>query len=126
MRLPAETRHLLLYSVIGLSGATLDLVLFVLLLRAGVEPVPATMLSVLAGISNNYLLNARFNFSHIPRSRARYLRFLAVGLLGLALSALALLLFAEWVGLAPEPVKIASMPVVLVVQFVLNRRWTFS
>jgi dolichol-phosphate mannosyltransferase len=111
------------YAVIGLSGVALDMLLFVLLTRAGAQPVPATVLSTLAGIGNNYVLNARYNFrSGVTAVGAR--RFLTVGLLGLAVAALSLEGLLQ-LGLSPLLAKLVSLPFVLVAQFLANKHWTF-
>src|SRR5580765_6649446 len=74
------------YAVIGVTGVLLDTLLFVLLTGAGVIPVLATVMSTVAGIVNNYILNARFNF-RTPLNLVHLRRFGTVGLLGLAVAA---------------------------------------
>jgi dolichol-phosphate mannosyltransferase len=111
------------YAVIGVSGVVLDTLLFVLLSHVGVVPVAATVVSTLAGILNNYFLNAHFNFRASP-NLVQLRRFLTVGLLGLAVAAgtLQLLIAA---GMAPLPAKLVSLPCVLVSQFLANKHWAF-
>lgn len=112
------------YALIGVSGIALDTILFVVLISSGVQPVPATALSTLAGIMNNYVLNARLNFqTGFAVSSAA--RFLTVGLLGLVVAAVSLQLLIEQVGLSPVPAKLLSLPCVLVAQFLANKYWTF-
>ena len=111
------------YALIGLSGVALDFLLFALLTQAGVPPLTATVLSTLAGIGNNYVLNARYNFrSGLTAVGAR--RFLTVGLLGLAVAALSLQALLV-LGLAALPAKAVSLPCVLLAQFLANKHWTF-
>jgi putative flippase GtrA len=111
------------YSIIGVSGVTLDTLLFAVLVRGGMIPVVATVLSTVAGIVNNYLLNARFNF----RARVNlvhFRRFLTVGLVGLAVAAASLQLLIA-TGMSPLPAKLVSLPCVLVSQFLANKHWAF-
>ena len=111
------------YGVIGVCGVTLDTVLFLLLVRTGVLAVPATVLSTLAGIVNNYVLNAKLHFGtslNLVHGR----RFLTVGLLGLLVAAASLQLLLG-LGMAELPAKLVSIPVVVVSQFVANKRWSF-
>jgi putative flippase GtrA len=111
------------YAIIGVSGVALDTFLFVLLTHSGVAPIPATTVSTVAGILNNYFLNAHFNFRASPNLvHAR--RFVTVGLVGLGVSAgsLQLLLTA---GMSSLPAKLVSLPCVLVSQFLANKYWTF-
>jgi putative flippase GtrA len=112
------------YGLIGVCGVTLDTVLFVLLVRSGTAAVPATVLSTLAGIINNYVLNAKLNFGtslNLVHGR----RFLTVGLLGLAVAAVSLQLLIDVVGMSELTAKLVSVPVVVVSQFVANKRWSF-
>jgi putative flippase GtrA len=111
------------YAIIGVSGVLLDTVLFVLLTDVGVIPVAATIVSTLAGILNNYFLNAHFNF-RAPPNLVHLRRFFSVGLLGLGVSAGSLQLLIT-AGMAPLPAKLLSLPLVLASQFLANKYWTF-
>ena len=112
------------YALIGITGVTLDTVAFVLLERAGVPPVLATVLSTLLGVANSYVLNARYNFrTGLTGVGAR--RFFTVGLLGLAVAALSLQVLIA-LGVAPLTAKLVSLPCVLVAQFLANKHWSFK
>lgn len=112
------------YAAIGITGVTLDTLLFVLLTRAGVPPVPATVLSTTAGILNNYVLNAKLNF-HTPLNLVHGRRFLTVGLVGLVVAAASLQALIA-LGVDEVVAKLVSIPVVVVSQFVANKRWSFG
>ncbi len=56
----------------------------------------------------------------------RFLRFYAVGLTGIALTNLLFLLFTDALGLDANAVKAGSLPLVLALQFALNRKWSFA
>lgn len=112
------------YGLIGLSGVTLDTVLYVLLTQAGMAPIAATVLSTTAGILNNYVLNAKLNFK-TSLSLVQGRRFLTVGLVGLAIAALSLQALIS-LGVDDLLAKLISVPVVVVSQFVVNKRWSFG
>jgi putative flippase GtrA len=113
------------YAAIGPTGVALDTGLFAALVAVGVAPLVAS-LSTPAGICNNYVLNARYNFG----TRLNFVhgrRFLIVGLLGLlglavAAASLQLLIAA---GFSPLRAKLVSLPAVLVSQFLANKLWSF-
>ena len=120
-------RNFFLYQLIGVSGVLLDLVLFLLLYNVvGLHEQIATAISTSAGITNNFLLNSFLNFRKRDGMLRRFGRFYAVGLLGIGLVAVLLLVFHSWLGVDANVVKIASMPVVAVFQFFLNKRWSFG
>ncbi|MGH3797115.1 MAG: GtrA family protein [Pseudonocardiaceae bacterium] len=120
-------RTFLLYAVIGCSGVLLDLVLFLLLYDiAGLHEQVATAISTTAGITNSFLLNTFLNFRMRDRLLVRFLRFYSVGLLGLALTATLLLVFCTLLGADPNVVKVFSLPMVAVLQYTLNKKWSFG
>lgn len=112
------------YALIGISGVALDTVLFVVLVGAGIPPVVATTISTLAGIANNYVLNAKLNFQ-TGYSGTSAFRFLVVGLLGLVVAAVSLQLLLAFTSLGPLAAKLISLPFVLVAQFLANKYWSF-
>ena len=121
------SRQLLSYTLIGGSGVALDLVVFLLLHNtAGMNEQFANAISTTLGIANNFVLNARFTFERRDRLVVRFLRFYAVGLTGIALTNLLFLAFTDGLGIDANLIKAASLPLVLALQFVLNRKWSFA
>ncbi len=112
------------YALIGVSGITLDFLLFVVLTRVGVDPVPATVVSTLVGIVNNYVLNATVNFG-TGLSVTSGWRFIAVGLLGLLIATVSLEVLIR-LGLDPLAAKVISVPCVVAGQFLANKHWSFA
>ncbi|MFD6274813.1 GtrA family protein [Streptomyces sp. NPDC060209] len=122
-----DVRQLISYALVGGSGVLLDLLAFLALFNwFGVHEQVANALSTTLGITNNFLLNARFTFHRRDRLLGRFLRFYAVGLTGTALTFALLWIFAGRLGADPNLVKCASLPFVLAMQFVLNRKWSFA
>ena len=111
------------YGVIGVTGVTIDFIIFALLVGAGILPVLATTISTFAGITNNYTWNSLLNF-RLKLSSKRGAKFLTVGLIGLAASA-GLLQVLITVGLDPITAKWLSIPLVVGGQFLANKFWTF-
>jgi len=118
-------RQLLLYAGIGLSGATLDFLAFLLLTALGVLPVVATGLSVSLGIINNFILNAKFNFKVHDRLLSRFAKFYAVGLTGVVTSMLMVWVLTEFAGFGGVLAKLLTIPPVVLGQFLVNRAVTF-
>ncbi|MFD3498458.1 GtrA family protein [Streptomyces sp. NPDC058676] len=120
-------RQLLSYTLIGGSGVALDFVVFLLLHNlTGMDEQLANALSTTLGIANNFVLNALFTFERRDRILLRFLRFYAVGLTGIALTNLLFLVFTDGLGIDANLVKAGSLPLVLALQFVLNRKWSFA
>lgn len=121
------SRQFLLYTLIGVSSVLLDLAVFFVLFNAvHVDKFAATAVSTTAGITNSFVWNARYNFQVTDRLAARFVRFYAVGLAGLALTAALFAVFVDVFGFDANVVKVASLAPVLVVQFTANKRWSFA
>ena len=119
-------RELILYCIIGCTGAGLDFLIYVFLAKcAGVHYQVANLIGVNAGIINNFILNRHFNFKTQDRVLLRLGCFYAVGMLGCALSAGCLWLLIERLGLGTAAAKLGTIALVTVVQFCLNKFITF-
>ena len=120
-------RQLIVYCIIGCTGATLDFVVYALLTRrVGMHYQLANFLSVSFGIINNFFWNCYFNFKTKDRILRRLVSFYSVGMFGCALSAGCLWLFIEVMGLNSLVAKLGTIFFVTVVQFCLNKFITFK
>lgn len=120
-------RQFVLYAIIGLSGVTLDVILFFVLYNFfHVEKDLATFISISCAITNNFLLNTFFNFKVTDNLLRRYGRFYAVGLTGIAMTDLIFFVCVDHLGINANIVKIASLLPVLLLQYSLNKRWAFK
>lgn len=122
-----QYRQFLLYAIIGASGVTIDLATFFVLFNVvGIHESLATAISTSLGIVNNFAWNRHFNFRVHDQWFRRFLRFYAVGLSGIVLTVGMFHVFATWMGVSPNLVKVASLLPVLVLQYTLNKLWTFG
>lgn len=118
---------LLRYAVIGASGVVLDFCLFLVLFNVfGLHEQFSNVLSTTAGITNNFILNTLFNFRKRDRIPVRFARFYLVGIAGIALTFVLLRFFSGVLGVDPNLVKAASLPLVLLVQYTINKKWSFK
>lgn len=123
----AKYRQLIVYCMIGCTGASLDFVVYALLTNvAELHYQVANFLSVSFGIINNFFLNRQFNFKTKDKVLARLCSFYAVGMFGWVLSAVCLWLFIEKIGLNTIVAKLGTIFFVTVVQFCLNKFITFK
>ena len=119
-------RQFVIYGIIGASSALLDTLVFNVLFHvAGLNEYLANPLSVHCGIFMSFFLNRKYNFKKTDKVLKRFLLFYATGILGLLLSQGIL-----WLGtvtpFSVTIVKIASVLIVAVVQFLINRILAFS
>ena len=125
--LACRYRQLIVYCVIGCTGATLDFIIYAILTSSvGMHYQFANFISVSFGIINNFFWNCHLNFKMKDRMLLRLFSFYLVGMFGCALSAGLLWLFIEVMGLNSLVAKFGTIFFVTVVQFCLNKFITFK
>ena len=120
-------RELIKYCIIGCSGALLDFIVYTILIKAfGMNYLLANALSVTAGITNNFFLNAYLNFKVTDNMFKRFISFYLVGMLGLVISEILLYLLVDIMSMNSIIAKIITIFVITIVQFILNKTITFK
>jgi len=120
-------RELIKYCIIGCSGALLDFIVYTILIKAfGMNYLLANALSVTAGITNNFFLNAYLNFKVTDKLFKRFISFYLVGMLGLLISEILLYLLVDIMSMNSIIAKIITIFVITIVQFILNKTITFK
>jgi len=123
----ASHRNLILYFFIGGSAAFIDVTFFFALYSLfGVFSPLATLCSILLATVYAFLLNAHFNFKMTDRFWLRFLSYATVSGVGLILSVLMLEVFNVRLGFDGNLIKILSLPMVFVIQYLLNKKITFQ
>lgn len=118
-------RSLLLYGVIGGGAVLIDVSLFWLIDNTtSLNIALNNALSIFVAMVYSFLMNARFNFKTTDNLLPRFISFASVTTVGFVISTALL-----WILLAmhvPSVVaKVLTLPVVFIVQFMLNSRLTF-
>jgi len=117
---------LILYGIIGSLASGLDFVVFTILSKyIGIYYILANCISVLVGITTSFILNRSFNFKVKDKVGKRFIIFLFVGLCGLGLSNIILYVGVDMLQIGKTSVKFASIILVVLVQFLLNKFITF-
>lgn len=120
-------KHFIIYSIIGASGALLDYVAFVMMIHwLPWHYLAVNSISTTLGVTNNFFLNAHFNFGVKDLLFKRFVLFFAVGLLGMGVASLLLFLLIDVMHLSPEISKVLVIVVIVFLQFNLNKRLSFS
>lgn len=119
--------HFIKYAVIGVTGVTIDFLVFYLLTEhVGMYYQYANAISVTCGITNNFIWNAIYNFKVKDKILKRFIQFYAVGIFGLLLNALLLFIFIELLDCHVLITKAIVILIVVVIQFFLNTKITFK
>ena len=122
----SRNRQFILYCVIGASGVTLDFLVYSLLVKTAVlEYQAANAAGYASGTLLSFFLNAHLNFKTRDRIALRLFSFCAVALLGWAASAGTLYALVARLGLDKYLSKLATLAVVVALQYNLNRLVSF-
>jgi putative flippase GtrA len=115
-----------LYCLCGGMGVSTDYLVYYLSYSHGLWYQGANGLGYLAGTLVSFALNRVFTFGLRDRVWQRLALFLGVAAVGFGASALALWALVQGLGLDPRVAKLLTLPMVVVLQFLLNRRFTFQ
>ena len=122
----AEARRLFSYAFFGGLGVATDVALFATLTRGlGIDYQVANAAGYAAGTCVSFLLNRRYTFGTLDRPWRRFASFLTVAASGYLVSAALLWLLVERARMDSLVAKLATLVVVLALQYSLNRFVTF-
>lgn len=122
-----EYRQMIVYIIIGCTGATLDFIIFSLLIHFDIlHYVVANIVSVSLAITNNFLLNAFFNFKMRDQFWKRFSSFYAIGLFGLVVTSGCLYVFVSLLHFEVHVSKFLIIFVAFLLQYNLNKRFSFK
>jgi len=120
-------RQFALYCLIGVSGVTLDFLVYSLLLKeTRLHYEVANAIGYSSGTVLSFLLNAHFNFKVRDWLAARFISFCTVAFLGWAASAGMLYLLIGCMEWNKYLAKLAAIGIVVLLQYNLNRLISFK
>ena len=116
----------LLYCVCGGIGVTTDYLIYYSALTFGLWYQAANVLGYLSGTLVSFFLNRKITFGVHDKVAQRLAIFLGVAAIGFSASALMLWLMVDVMSVDAKIAKLLTLPVVVIIQFSMNRRITFS
>ena len=114
-----------LYGLFGGLGVIADVLVYTVMITIGAPYASANIAGYVCGTLISFALNRNLNFRVFDRLLIRLMAFLGVAAIGLMASSVALWLLIEQAGVGPVIAKILTLPLVVGVQFSLNRLVTF-
>lgn len=124
-----ENQQLIKYFLIGATASAIDVILFFTLFNfVGTSELVAHSISVPTAVVFSFVINARHNFKTNDYALIRFLSFCIVCLIGYAAGYGVIKVvqtgFADPV-MGANIGKVVSLPVVFVIQYILNSKITF-
>jgi len=114
------------FCVVGLSNTVLSLVVFVIAVSSGVPYLAASCGAFAVGAVNGYTLNRIWTFKAGSFRAQGLARYVLVQGLGLGVNAGLMTALVEGLDLASIPAQASVLPLISLMTFALNRRWTFG
>jgi putative flippase GtrA len=114
------------FALVGLLNTGIDVAIFFLLTRFGIQYVAAQIASYSCGAANSYLLNKVWTFRSSGLSYAEIVRFTTVNLISLGISVVVLSLLHSTVGLELAAAKGGATVCALAANFLGNKLWVFK
>lgn len=120
-------RNLILYGIIGVSGAGLDWFVFTILFNVfGINYLVAKCISTTLGITNNFLWNASMNFKVKDVMHKRFLTFYGIGVIGLGISLIILKVLVDFLHWNANLSNLITIFVIVCLQYILNKKFSFK
>lgn len=116
-------RQFMIYLVVGVASAAIDIGTMQLLLLLETHYLIATSVGFAAGLTFNFLLHTTVTFKSIY-SHGALARYLTVVLANYCLTLLAVSLFETWMQM-PVLGKIISLPLVALNGYYLSKKWIY-
>ncbi len=118
-------REAFLYGIIGLSSSTLDSLTFILLRHLGLNLFLSNFIGINVGITLSFLCNTFINFKQKDNLLKKCISFFSIGYVGLCISMLIMYVFVTILKWNEIVVKLGSIVIVAIIQFILNKLITF-
>ena len=115
----------LLYCLCGGIGVTTDYFVYYSALTFGVWYQTANIFGYLSGTLVSFFLNRKITFGIRDKLAYRLAMFLGVALIGFSVSAVMLWFLVDLMLVDARIAKLLTLPVVVIIQFSMNRRITF-
>ena len=122
----AELGRLARFAIVGVSNTLLTVAVFALLMRVGAPAAPSSALAFAAGAANGYRLNRTWTFRHSGGGARTMLRYVAVQLLGAALSGAGVALASSDLQLRHLLAEALVLPIVTLITYTASRRLVFG
>ena len=114
------------YCICGGFGVSSDYLFFLFLLNLGIDFQIGNAMAYIFGTLVSFVLNRHFTFAVYDHTARRLVAFLSTASLGLLVSTALLWIFVNHFDIDPAIAKLGTLPVVVALQFGLNRYITFS
>ena len=118
-------KKLAFYCICGGTGLITDFLIFTVLVYLGVHYQISNTMGYATGTIVSFFLNRAITFNVLDKMLTRLFLFFCVATIGYLGSLLLLWILVELISMEPVSSKLVSLPIIVIIQFSLNKLVTF-
>ncbi len=120
-----EAKHAFLYLIRSTLWTVVDCCLFLILTWLGLPIIPSNIISDTCGMITSFSLNVRKNFKNSDHIKIRFLSYVTISIIWMALSTSMVYLFIKWFGIPKWRSKLMQLTIMAIPLYIANRSLTF-
>ncbi len=120
-----EAKYAFLYLILSTIGTIVDCCVFLCLTWLWLPVIPSNIISDTCGLVTSFTLNVRRNFKHSDRIKARFISYVSISLIWMAISTSMLYAFIEWLWIPKFYSKLIQLTIMAIPLYIANRSLTF-
>lgn len=117
-------RQFIIYILVGISSAVIDVGLMKLLTVSGMHYLLAANVGFVAGLSANFLMHSRLTFK-TSYSHSALVRYISIVFVNYLITMLCIKIFHNWLDM-PVLGKVISLPIISINGFLLSKYWVYK
>ncbi|MBJ8006972.1 GtrA family protein [Bacillus cereus] len=114
------------FGLVGIANTLITIISYVILVKLGMNYLVANTLSYSIGVANSYYWNKNWVFQSNGKDLSIFIKFLTVNLIVFAFNTLSLFILVAKFSINEFIAQIFAIGVGMVINFVLNKIWTFN
>ncbi|MEY8349123.1 GtrA family protein [Bacillus cereus] len=114
------------FGLVGIFNTLITIISYIILVKFGVNYLIANIISYLIGVANSYYWNKNWVFQSNGRNLSVFLKFLIVNLIVLAFNTLSLFILVDKLLYNEFIAQIFAIGIGMIMNFFLNKIWTFN
>ena len=114
------------FGVVGIINTLITIGFYTLFVYLGMNYIIANILSYFIGMLNSFIWNKKWVFQVQSGNISTFVKFVIVNLVTLSFNTLCLFILVNQLHLHTSVAQILSTGAGLVINFVLNKKWTFD
>lgn len=114
------------FGLVGIANTLITIISYVILVKLGMNYLVANTLSYSIGVANSYYRNKNWVFQSNGKDLSIFIKFLTVNLIVFAFNTLSLFILVAKFSINEFIAQIFAIGIGMMINFFLNKMWTFS